>query len=226
MSSYLFFCNYVLGMTLQPMLRFNDHVNIHFSVVFCFSVQTFLSFTSTFHIQYHIHTMSDSSKKEENELDSSLTELLSQLNSEIDGTSKAPSNPLASASSSTPKAHYTLSSFPTEMSCSQAFDQLVACYSLGGQMRHIYRYGGISYCEGRFAKLRFCLTMKGIWDEEEKAKRIARFYMQRLAEKKKELGSSEDVWKVRTVPVKDPFKADLYALRDEDNKSVDQQTIQ
>lgn len=183
-------------------------------------------------------------KKEEDELDSSLSELLKELNSEIEGTSRPPdiiknTNPFSSVNSpggaynndknkdsknsNGPKEHYTLSSFPTEMSCTQAFDQLVACYSIGGQMRHVYRYGGISYCDGRFAKLRFCLQMKGIWDEEEKAKRIARFFMLRLAEKKKQVGSSEDVWSVRTVPVNNPFKNDLYDLRDQ-NKNDDEKT--
>lgn len=92
-------------------------------------------------------------------------------------------------------------------------------------MRNIYRYGGISYCDGRFAKLRFCLQLKGIWDEEEKAKRVARYYMQRLAEKKKEVGSSEDVWSVRTVPVSNPFTEDLYKAREDEQLEGQQQQI-
>lgn len=165
----------------------------------------------------------------ESDLDNSLNELLKELNAEIDGTptsssTSSTSSSGSSSSSEDSKAHYTLSSFPTEMSCSEAFDQLVACYSIGGQMRHIYRYGNISYCDGRWAKLRFCLRLKGIWDDEERAKRVSKYYMEKLAEKKKQTGSSEDVWSVRTVPVLNPFRDDLYALRDQNN-SVDESSV-
>lgn len=73
-------------------------------------------------------------------------------------------------------------------------------------MRHIYRYGGISYCKDRWAKAKFCLKMKAVWDENEKAKRIAMYHMEKLAKQKKEGGSSEDVWSVRTVPISNPFQ--------------------
>lgn len=161
--------------------------------------------------------MPDKTPKQDDELDTSLEELLRELNSELDGAPTQGST--AASAASDKKAHYTMSSFPTEMSCSQAFDQLVACYSIGGQVRHVYRHGGISYCDGRWAKLRFCLQMKAVWDEEEKAKRVSRFYMQKLAEKKKQVGSSEDVWAVRTVPILNPFKDDLYELREQEHAS-------
>lgn len=136
-------------------------------------------------------------------LDDSLNELLKELNGELNGSS----DKSTSSSSSDPSQNfYKLSSFPTEMSCSQAFDELVACYSIGGQFRHVYRYGGISYCNDRWAKAKFCLKMKAVWDENERAKRVAKYHMEKLAKQKKEGGSSEDIWSVRTVPVSNPFQ--------------------
>ena len=41
---------------------------------------------------------------------------------------------------------------------------------------------------------------------EDEAKKVALYYMEKLAQQKKEGGSSEDIWKVRTVPIKDPFQ--------------------
>lgn len=145
--------------------------------------------------------MSTPNKKENSTLDDSLDELLKELNTEIN----APVNSTAP----TPEAkdnYYQLSSFPTEMACAQAFDEMVACYSIGGQVRHIYRYGGISYCNDRWSKMKFCLKLKAVWDENERAKRVAKYYMEQLAKQKKEKGSSEDIWSVRTVPISNPFQ--------------------
>lgn len=163
----------------------------------------------------------NTSKPQEEDIDNSLNELLKELNQELESTSRPPQTPFSSTNQqpSTRKEHYTLSSFPTEMSCAQAFEQMVSCYSLGGQIRHMYRYGSISYCEGRWAKLRFCLQTKAVWDPELKSKKIAQYYMQKLAEKRKVMGSSEDVWEVRKVPVKDPFNNDLYKIAREEEAS-------
>lgn len=137
-------------------------------------------------------------------LDDSLDELLKELNSELSAPINNSKTALASDDPS--QNFYQLSSFPTEMSCSQAFDEMVACYSIGGQMRHIYRYGGISYCNDRWSKMKFCLRMKGVLNDNERAKRIAKYHMEKLAKQKKVGGSSEDIWKVRTVPVSNPFQ--------------------
>lgn len=146
--------------------------------------------------------MSAPNKNENNAdsvLDDSLNELLKELNGELNST-------LKQEAIDPSQNFYKLSSFPTEMSCSQAFDELVACYSIGGQLRHVYRYGGISYCNERWAKAKFCLKMKSVWDDNERAKRVAKFHMEQLAKQKKEGGSSEDIWAVRTVPVSNPFQ--------------------
>ncbi|ODQ58933.1 hypothetical protein WICANDRAFT_32355, partial [Wickerhamomyces anomalus NRRL Y-366-8] len=77
----------------------------------------------------------------------------------------------------------------TTMSCTEAFDQLVACYSLGGQIRHYYRYGEMNDCVSQFSKFKFCLTNSD-------PVKIQQFYKETL-DKKKDTGSSEDVWELR-----------------------------
>lgn len=153
--------------------------------------------------------------KNDTSLDDSLDELLRELNAtpEQPASTTATSTPSTTTTTTTTTAPtnnalYKLSSFPTEMSCTDAFNELVACYSVGGQMRHIYRYGGISYCKDPWKKLKFCMRMKTsvTTSPEDEAKKVALYYMEKLAQQKKEGGSSEDIWKVRTVPIKDPFQ--------------------
>ncbi|KAF5093421.1 hypothetical protein D0Z03_002423 [Geotrichum reessii] len=147
-------------------------------------------------------------------LDDSLNELLRELNAVPEQpvptttSSSSPVTPTTVSPQPSNNALYKLSSFPTEMSCTDAFNDLVACYSVGGQMRHIYRYGGISYCHEPWKKLKFCLRMKTsvTTSPEDEAKKVAFYYMEKLAKQKKEGGSSEDIWKVRTVPIKNPFQ--------------------
>ncbi|KAK9369652.1 hypothetical protein V1509DRAFT_618716 [Lipomyces kononenkoae] len=86
--------------------------------------------------------------------------------------------------------------FPREMSCTQQFDELVKCYSIGGQVRHVYRYGSIRDCNDRWAMFRFCIGTR-LDSDEDKRKKIYEFYKQKVADDLKD-GSSEDVWKVRT----------------------------
>lgn len=99
---------------------------------------------------------------------------------------------------------YKLSAFPTEMDCTQILDEVLHCYSLGGQVRHYYRYGTIGYCQFPRAKLKTCVFTK-LMPKAEREKRIARFYMERLAKVKVESGSSEDIWSIRKEPLDRPF---------------------
>lgn len=99
------------------------------------------------------------------------------------------------------------SSFPTEMNCSQVFDQLLKCYSIGGQMRNYYRYGEMSYCTDKRNKLKFCLKTK-FYQEENRKEAISRWYMERLAHQLKEGKSSEEIWSSRPEPLRRPFRED------------------
>lgn len=75
------------------------------------------------------------------------------------------------------------------MSCTEAFDQLTSCYSLGGQLRNYYRYGQMNDCVKEFSKFKFCLFNS---DPET----IRQFHKDSLQELRSK-GSSEDVWELR-----------------------------
>ncbi|KAK9469683.1 hypothetical protein V1512DRAFT_256805 [Lipomyces arxii] len=86
--------------------------------------------------------------------------------------------------------------YPREMSCTQQFDELVKCYSIGGQVRHVYRYGSIRDCNDRWDMFKFCMAIKMETDEV-KERKVYEYYKNKVAADLKN-GSSEDVWLVRT----------------------------
>lgn len=134
---------------------------------------------------------------ESNDLDS----IISEISKELDNSTER----LESARESLDRLDHT--QFPTEMKCSQAFDELIDCYSIGGQLRHVYRYGNMDMCQDKRAKLKFCLFTK-LASKDEQRKRISEYYMQRIARQKLENGSSEDIWIARSQLVDRPFRED------------------
>lgn len=106
--------------------------------------------------------------------------------------------------------------FPTEMSCSQAFDLLLKCYSIGGQIRHYYRYGDLSHCKDQRKRLKFCLFNK-LKPEEDRKRNVAQFYKERLAEKMSDGYTSEAVWESRKEPLRRPFREDAESYVFEDS---------
>ena len=103
--------------------------------------------------------------------------------------------------------HVQNTTFPTEMNCSQVFDQLLKCYSIGGQIRNYYRYGEINYCHDTRSKLKFCLGVK-LKGEEDRKEEIRKWYMKQLGEQQAKHHSSETVWSSREVPLRMPFRED------------------
>ena len=102
--------------------------------------------------------------------------------------------------------------YPRSMSCRQAFDQAFYCQSLGGKFNDIYRYGSIKSCEEQWGAFWFCMKVKS-YSEKPKQDAIVTYYREREEKKKAAVGSSEDIWEMRTVPVekafwKDPDTAD------------------
>lgn len=75
------------------------------------------------------------------------------------------------------------------MSCTEAFDQLTACYSVGGQLRNYYRFGQLNDCVTEFDKFKFCLFNKDPVKVQQ--------YYKSVLDQKKSMGSSEDVWQLR-----------------------------
>ena len=103
----------------------------------------------------------------------------------------------------TPKALY-----PRTMSCRQAFDQAFYCQSLGGKFNDLYRYGGIRSCSPQWSQFWFCMRVRTLSDKE-REHQTAEWYESREDRIKKErAGSSEDVWELRTEPVKKAFWKD------------------
>ncbi|AMD19505.1 HCL646Wp [Eremothecium sinecaudum] len=84
------------------------------------------------------------------------------------------------------------SNFPTKMSCTEAFDRLTECYSIGGLVRHYYRFGEYNKCAKHMDKLMFC-----IWNSTDPVK-VQKWYRDEWEVNKLTRGSSEDVWKVRS----------------------------
>lgn len=139
-----------------------------------------------------------------NDGDETLDKLFSELNKEIGDFSAAELQEKQEQRQKQLESKYKLSSFPTKMKCTQAFDELVECYSLGGQLRNIYRYGEMSNCQEQRKKAKFCIFNK-LNSEEVQQERVAKFYMEKLARQKLEKGSSEDIWSVRKQRVDHPF---------------------
>lgn len=111
-----------------------------------------------------------------------------------------------------------LTSFPSTLLVSTAFDELFQCFSVGGQVKNYYRYGKLSYCEKQREKLWFAMrhgqfmegktiTENSSLGELESAKKVQEFYKKQLMETKAH-GSSEDIWNVRKEKLVQPFKED------------------
>lgn len=104
-----------------------------------------------------------------------------------------------------------LSAFPNTMFVSTAFDELFQCFSVGGQVKNVYRYGKLSYCEKQREKLWFAVRYGKFFDmnkgqsDGKNATKIQEFYKKQLLQDKAR-GSSEDIWEARKKPLINPFK--------------------
>lgn len=100
--------------------------------------------------------------------------------------------------------------YPAEISCRSAFDYAMFCQSFGGQFVNVYRYGSFRSCKNHWDDFWLCMRTRQ-WDEKDRAKAIKEHYRNK-AIKYKTGPSSEDVWQVRTEPVKDAFQDNLEDL--------------
>ncbi|PGH06353.1 hypothetical protein AJ80_08187 [Polytolypa hystricis UAMH7299] len=167
----------------------------------------------------------------EEQADAELLELLSTFASKESSPSSStsftptPSSSPSSSSSTTttitapppqssvpePKNIAPESLYPTTMSCRQAFDHAFACQGLGGQWVNVYRYGELRMCSDQWSDFWFCMRTKSNYSDNERAKLISDRYRAK-AVKYKTGPSSEDVWDVRTEPVRGAFDADFLAM--------------
>ncbi|KAJ3485166.1 hypothetical protein NLI96_g5152 [Meripilus lineatus] len=84
--------------------------------------------------------------------------------------------------------------------CMKMFDDFLLCHVIASQVKSLYRYGQMSECSNKLEDFKFCMSSKSMHPEEKREawiRRRAEWWAQRrLAQ------SSEDVWEVRTEPLK------------------------
>jgi hypothetical protein len=100
--------------------------------------------------------------------------------------------------------------YPDTMSCRSAFDYAFFCQSFGGQWVNVYRYGELRSCSEHWNNFWFCMKSRAYPDEQRKE--AIRDHYRKKAIKYKTGPSSEDVWEVRTEPLRDAFQGDFAAL--------------
>ncbi|EAS37130.3 uncharacterized protein CIMG_02484 [Coccidioides immitis RS] len=125
------------------------------------------------------------------------------------------SHPINSSSqlTSLPSSIDPDSLYPTTMSCRTAFDYAFFCQSFGGQWVNYYRYGELRDCSQHWSDFWFCMRTKS-YSEEDRAKMIMD-HQRKKAAKWKTGPTSEDVWDIRTEPVKGAFQGDFAAVERE-----------
>ncbi|KAI7191185.1 hypothetical protein KC363_g4000 [Hortaea werneckii] len=96
---------------------------------------------------------------------------------------------------------------PRTMSCRQAFDAAFYCQSLGGKFNDVYRFGKVQDCSEHWGAFWFCMRNRTL-PAKDTEEMIAQFYIDRDERRKKERGSSEDVWEIRTKGVERAFHKD------------------
>lgn len=103
--------------------------------------------------------------------------------------------------------------YPVTMSCRQAFDQAFYCQSLGGKFNDIYRFGHLKDCSEQWGAFWFCMRNRTL-PAKDKEGQIREYYRARDERKRKEFGSSEDIWKIREKALTSAFGKDPDAESD------------
>ena len=99
------------------------------------------------------------------------------------------------------------------MSCRSAFDYAFFCQSFGGQFVNVYRYGELRSCSEHWDNFWLCMKTR-TWSDGARKKAVRDHYRKK-AIKYKTGPSSEDVWDLRTEPVRNAFEGDFAALEKE-----------
>ena len=110
-----------------------------------------------------------------------------------------------------------LNEYPAKLSITTALDELIACFSLGGQFKNYYRYGSYDSCKRQREKFWFAIKHGSLMEGKDKPVeelndkelnsrvKIQEFFKKRLLEDKAR-GSSEDIWDARKELQSYPFK--------------------
>lgn len=144
------------------------------------------------------------------DLEEILKEFQSQMDNERSTRIKSRESGVLSHTSPIPDDISPETLYPTEIHCQSAFDYAFFCQSFGGQFVNVYRYGGFRPCSNHWSDFWLCMRTRN-WDKKDRAKAIQEHYRMK-AVKWKTGPSSEDIWDVRTEPVKDAFQDSLEEL--------------
>ncbi|KAF7595159.1 hypothetical protein BBP40_007126 [Aspergillus hancockii] len=157
----------------------------------------------------------------EEQADAEFKQLLASLEGDINKGSRtsqqSPSN--LEPAESTPSPHSSPASiapeslYPDTMSCRSAFDYAFFCQSFGGQFVNVYRYGELRSCSEHWDNFWLCMKTR-TWSDGARKKAIGDHYRKK-AIKYKTGPSSEDVWDLRTEPVRNACEGDFAALEKE-----------
>lgn len=111
-----------------------------------------------------------------------------------------------------------VASYPSDILVLSAFDDVLQCFALGGQIKNYYRYGSYTTCSEQRKKFWFSLWNGSVSGSSEDVDTIAqnprelgrrqevqRFYKEQLLELKQQ-GSSDDIWEERKTLLRSPFK--------------------
>ncbi|KNG81283.1 hypothetical protein ANOM_010854 [Aspergillus nomiae NRRL 13137] len=154
----------------------------------------------------------------EERADAELRQLLASLEGDINKGSEASQESPSSAespesTSSPPSSIAPESLYPDTMSCRSAFDYAFFCQSFGGQFVNVYRYGELRSCSEHWDNFWLCMKTR-TWSDGARKKAVRDHYRKK-AIKYKTGPSSEDVWDLRTEPVRNAFEGDFAALEKE-----------
>ena len=156
----------------------------------------------------------------EEQADAELNEFLASLNAEESpqqlrarSSSAQATEPNTSVSPAPPSSIAPDSLYPDTMSCRSAFDYAFFCQSFGGQFVNYYRYGELRSCNEHWNNFWTCMKARAYSDEERR--KVIRNLNREKTIKYRTGPSSEDVWSLRTEPVKDAFHGDFIALEKE-----------
>lgn len=128
----------------------------------------------------------------------------------ISSSTNSPGMETDVSSSSSSSSNDISALYPRTMSCRSAFDYAFFCQSFGGQFLNVYRYGTLRSCSEHWSDFWFCMRTNS-YPSEERERMIADRYRKK-AIKYRTGPSSEDVWELRTKPLKGAFQGDFVAL--------------
>ncbi|KAE8146133.1 hypothetical protein BDV25DRAFT_133178 [Aspergillus avenaceus] len=152
----------------------------------------------------------------EEQADAEFKQLLASLEADVNkasSTSPQPSESNESIPQSSPSSIAPESLYPDTMSCRSAFDYAFFCQSFGGQFVNVYRYGELRSCSEHWDNFWLCMKTR-TWSDGAR-KNAIRDHNRKKAIKYKTGPSSEDVWDLRTEPVRNAFEGDFAALERE-----------